>query len=167
MPRNGTTRVYIPTTLPDLARAHAAGELGGPGAAAHAVTPRIREWYVAGDLDELEYASLLEAAEASLRLLAVVRDVPRRRVVVAADVPESCVTAAGPFRSSVELSGVVPLDAVVSVHLDEPGAVPAVTAAIEAVPAADAGDEDAQFLLDEVEAHDLLWYDVSEIPHLG
>ena len=32
-----------------------------------------------------------------------------------------------------------------------------------AIEAADAGDDDAQFLLDEVEACDLLWFDVTEI----
>ncbi|NLT56498.1 MAG: hypothetical protein GXX79_18435 [Actinomycetales bacterium] len=167
MPTSGRTRVYVPTTLPDLAVAHAAGELGSPGTAAHAVTATVREWYVTGDLEELEYSALLEAAEASLRLLAASPDAPRRRVVVAADVPDDVITPGGTFRSSVRLSRPLPMAAVVSAHVDEPDAVPVVMAAVEVIDAADAGDEDARFALDEVEACDLLWYDVTEIGHLG
>ena len=70
-------------------------------------------------------------------------------------------------RSRVQVTGSVPLNAVASVHIDEPEAQPAVVAAVEALPAADAGDDDALFALDEAQARDLLWYDVSEIPHLG
>jgi hypothetical protein len=34
------------------------------------------------------------------------------------------------------------------------------------VVAADAGDDDARFLVDEAEACDLLWYDVTELGEL-
>jgi hypothetical protein len=54
----------------------------------------------------------------------------------------------------------------VSVHLDEGAAEPVVRAALSAIEAADDGEDDAQFLLDEVEACDLLWFDVTEIPDL-
>jgi hypothetical protein len=145
-------RVYLPVTLPELAAAHASGAFPD-GTPAHAVTPTMREWYVEGDLEELEYAALTEAAEASLRRIAALDGVVRRRVVVAADVPDEAVRPAPDeiFRSAVRLSGPVPLDAVASVHVDEP----------------EAGDDDAQFLLDEAEATELLWYDVSEIPDLA
>jgi hypothetical protein len=159
-------RVYLPTTLAGLAAASAAGAFEGP-LDGHAVTGAVREWYVSGDLEELEYAAFTEAAEASLRLLAG-SDGPRRRVVVAADVRDADVRArAGDrYRSAVSVASAVPLRTVASVHVDEDAAQDVVTAAVAALPAADAGDDDARFALDEAEATELLWYDVSEIPDL-
>ncbi|MGW3400786.1 DUF6912 family protein, partial [Streptomyces zhihengii] len=81
-------RVYVPLTLPGLAAAHQAGELGPGPLTAYAVTPGLREWYVSDDIEELEYAALSRAAAASLRLLAGAVGAPRRRVVVAVDVPD-------------------------------------------------------------------------------
>lgn len=158
-------RVYLPTTLAELAAAHACGEFGS--GTAHGVTAAVREWYVAGDEEELEFAALLDAARSSLRLIAADGGCPRRRVVVAADVPDAAVRPCpGSGRSAVTVREVISLSVVASVHVDEPEAVAAVTAAVAALPAADAGDDDARFLLDEAEACDLLWYDVTEIPHL-
>src|ERR687885_2239931 len=101
-------RVYLPTTLARLARAHAAGRFEGP-LEAHAVTGAVREWYTSGDLEELEYAAFTEAAEASLRLLAG-EGGPHRRVVVAADVPDAEVRprADDLYRSAVVLASAVP-----------------------------------------------------------
>jgi hypothetical protein len=160
-------RVYLPITLPGLAAVHASGLLAGPRPA-HAVTAAVREWYVDGDLEELEYAALTEAAEASLRMLAADPDAPRRRVVVAADVAESDVSDMDDerFRSAVRLGGDVAVGAIASVHVDEIGAEKVVAEAIIALTAADAGDDDALFALDEAEAIELLWFDVSEIGDL-
>jgi len=123
------TRVYVPTTLAGLARAQEHGTLetavGSDGAAgsvsvaAHAVTGAVREWYVEGNLEELEYSALIDAAEASLRLLALEPQIPRRRVVVAVDVPDDLVSPGGEHRSSVRIAGPVALSTVVSVHVDE------------------------------------------------
>ena len=159
-------RVYLPTTLARLAGAHAAGRFEGP-LEAHAVTGAVREWYVSGDLEELEYAAFTEAAEASLRLLAS-GDAGHRRVVVAADVPDAGVRPrpGEPYRSAVTVASALPLRDVASVHVDEEGAQEVVAEAVRALPAADAGDDDARFALDEAEATELLWYDVTEIPDL-
>ena len=157
-------RVYLPTTTAGLAAAVRTGSF--PASAGHAVTPAIREWYAAGDTEELEYAALTEAAEASLRLIAAEPAGVRRRVVLATDLPERLVSPGGPFRSSVSVAGPLAMEAVASVHMDEPEAEETVAAAASALPAADAGDEDARFLLDEAEARELLWYDASELPHL-
>ena len=159
-------RVYLPSTLARLAGAQAAGRLEGP-LDAHAVTGAVREWYVSGDLEELEYAAFTEAAEASLRLLAG-EDGPRRRVVVAADVPDGAVRArpSDLYRSAVTVASAVPLRDVASVHVDEAEAQDVVAQAVRSLPAADAGDDDARFALDEAEATELLWYDVTEIPDL-
>jgi hypothetical protein len=160
-------RVYLPTTLDGLAVAYAAGAFTPVPLAAHAVTPAMREWYVSGDLEELEYAALIEAAEASLRSLNV-GGPSCRRVVVAADVPDAAVRPRSEelFRSAVTVTVPVPLEDVASVHVDELEAANVVAAAARALPAADAGDDDARFALDEAEATELLWYDVTEIPDL-
>ena len=159
-------RVYLPTTLAGLAGAHVAGRFEGP-LEAHAVTGAVREWYSSGDLEELEYAAFTEAAEASLRLLAG-EGGPHRRVVVAADVPDAVVRQRPDevYRSAVTVASTVPLRDVVSVHVDEAEAQDVVAAAVKSLPAADAGDDDARFALDEAEATELLWYDVTEIPDL-
>ncbi|NDZ86897.1 hypothetical protein G3I23_15230, partial [Streptomyces sp. SID10115] len=86
-------RVYVPLTLPRLAEAHEAGELGPGPLVAYAVTPALREWYVSDDIEELEYAALNRAAAASLRLIAGDPGAARRRVVVAADVPDGAAVA--------------------------------------------------------------------------
>ena len=159
-------RVYLPSTLARLAGAQSAARFEGP-LDAHAVTGAVREWYVSGDLEELEYAAFTEAAEASLRLVAG-EGGPHRRVVVAADVPDADVRprSGGPYRSAVSVPSAVPLRDVVSVHVDEDGAQDLVAEAVRVLPAADAGDDDARFALDEAEATELLWYDVTEIPDL-
>jgi hypothetical protein len=160
-------RVYLPTTLAGLAEAHASGVLSGPRPA-HAVTAAVREWYVEGDQEEFEYVALVEATERSLRELALDPDLPRRRVVVAADVADSDVQDVDDprFRSAVILTADVPVATVASVHVDEESAEKTVAEAIIALPDADGGDDDARFALDEAEATELLWYDVSELGDL-
>ena len=166
------TRVYVPTTLTGLARAQKQGSLDdaedptGPRLLAHAVTGAVREWYLEGNLEELEYSALIDAAESSLRLLALQPDEPRRRVVVAIDVPEELVSPGGADRSSVQITGPVELSRVVSVHIDEVDSQAIIAAAVDALAAAADGDDDARFQLDEAEACDLLWYDISEIDDL-
>src|SRR3954464_5582915 len=83
-------RVYVPATWPMLRRLVRTGRLEPIGGTAFALTPALRESYLAGDEEELEYAAMSEAARASLRLLAVEFGLgedgtPARRVVVAAD----------------------------------------------------------------------------------
>lgn len=165
-------RVYIPTTLAGLAEAYKAGELGPAPLDAFAVTPGLREWYVSDDIEELEYAALTRAAQASLRMLAVRPEVPRRRVVVAVDVAEGGVRH-DPDRSldpaalgEVRLTATVRLAEAAAVHVDADDAEGDVRAAAEAVGAVDAGDGDAQFTVDGAEDHELLWYATQEIPHL-
>jgi hypothetical protein len=60
----------------------------------------------------------------------------------------------------------VPLSVIASVHVDEEAAAAVVAQAVEALPGADRGEDDARFVLDEAEATELLWYDVSEIGDL-
>ncbi|MFF4700824.1 DUF6912 family protein [Streptomyces chattanoogensis] len=165
-------RVYVPLTLSGLAEAHKSGELGPGPLDAYAVTPALREWYVSDDIEELEYAALNRAAQASLRRIAGNPQAPRRRVVVAVDVPEGAAVA-DPDRGldesalgEVRLAGPVPLTKAAAVHVDADDAEADVAAAAAALGAADQGDDDAQFTVDGAEDHDLMWFGVQEIPHL-
>lgn len=167
----GGMRVYLPSTLPELARALADGEITVHRA--YAVTPALREWYADGDTEELEYAAMLAAARASLRMLAGDLDAPCRRVVLAAEVPDGAVAYEGGYenlgesdRAEVRLRDVVPLKKVVSAHVDDPAAAPDVQAAARALGAADQGDLDAQFTVDGAEGHELMWYATQELSDL-
>jgi hypothetical protein len=164
-------RVYLPSTLTLLAGVHAAREIAPAPLAAHAVTPALREWYAGGDQEELEYAAMSAAARASLRQLAADPSVPRRRVVLAAEVPDDQVSwARGDIalgngdRALVQIAAPVPWKRIASGHVDDPDAAPDVAAAAQAL--ADAGDEDARFTVDGAEGHELLWYATQELVHL-
>ncbi|SEC95354.1 MULTISPECIES: DUF6912 family protein [Streptomyces] len=165
-------RVYVPLTLPGLAEAHRTGELGAGPFLAYAVTPALREWYLSDDIEELEYAALGRAALASLRLLAADADAPRRRVVVAVDVADGAATV-DPDRGldpaalgEVTVKVTVPLAKAAAVHVDADDAEQDVTAAARALAAADGGDDDAQFVVDGADDHELLWFATQEIPNL-
>jgi hypothetical protein len=162
-------RVFLPATMPALAELLRAGEIGSAPQRGFAVTPALRESYASGDLEELEYVALTRAARASLRLLAADPAAPPRRVVLAADVPDEHVGVNGSFSEPtvVEVLSPVPLAWVVSGHVDDQLAVGDVRQAVAALPAADAGDEDARFTVDSAEGHDLLWYATQELPYLA
>jgi hypothetical protein len=131
---------------------------------AFAVTPGLREWYVDDDLEELEYAASREAARASLRLLAADPAAAPRRVVVAAEVPDSAVTVRDDLdRGVVRLAGPVPLRVVAAVHIDDADAEEAVQAATAVIDAADLGDADAEATVDDAEGFELAWYATQEL----
>jgi hypothetical protein len=135
----------------------------------YAVTPALREAYASGDEEELEYAALTEAARASLRLLAEDPAVPQRRVVLAAEIPADQVK---PDTRDKEPARVLVKDAVdlarlASAHVDDRAAEDDVRQAGQALAAADAGDEDAQFAVDGAEGHELAWYATQELPFLA
>jgi hypothetical protein len=165
-------RVYVPLTLPGLAEAYKTGGLGEGPFVAYAVTPALREWYLSDDIEELEYAALNRAALASLRQLAGEPGAPRRRVVVAVDVADRDAVA-DPDRGldpsalgEVRVAGPVPLSKAAAVHVDADEAETDVSDAVDALGAADHGDDDAQFAVDGAGDHELLWYATQEIPHL-
>jgi hypothetical protein len=161
-------RVYVPSTILALADALAKGEVGEAPLPAFAVTPALREAYASGDDEELEYVAMLTAARQSLRLLAGDLDSPRRRVVLAVDVPEREVSwhAYDDEPSAVVISTSIPLSAVVSGHVDAPEASDDVAAAADAIGASDAGDEDAAFTVDSAEGHELAWYATQELQYI-
>jgi hypothetical protein len=162
-------RVYLPATLPGLAGLLRKAEIGPAPLRAFAVTPALREWYASGDLEELEYVAMTQAARASLRLLAADPDAPRRRVVLAADVPDERIGFNGGFSEPtvIEIAEPVPLALVVAGHIDDMLAVKDIANAVAALPAADSGDDDARFVVDGAEGHELLWYATQELPYLA
>ena len=164
-------RVFLPSTLPALAEVLRAGQVGSdPGPQpGYAVTPALREAYASGDEEELEYAALTEAARASLRMLANDEAAPPRRVVLATDLPaeEVKLDAHDHEPARVLVSAAVPLARLASAHVDDAEAGPDVRAAVDALEAADAGDEDARFAVDGAEGHELGWYATQELSYLA
>ena len=162
-------RVYLSATTNVLRTLVEEGRVTGP-LTAFAVTPGLRDFYALSDAgadeEELEYAALLAAARASLRLIDVDPSAARRRVVLAADVPDSAVTEVedpDADRGAVRISGDVALAAVASAHVDGAEAEDDVRAAVGIVLEADLGSEDAQFVVDQAEGHELAWYATQEI----
>ncbi|QNG35963.1 hypothetical protein F1C76_04615 [Geodermatophilaceae bacterium NBWT11] len=159
-------RVYLPATTNLLRQLLDEGRLAGPHTV-FAVTPELRGFYdLDADDEELEYAALLGAARASLRLVDVDPGSHRRRVVLAADVPDAAVTPLGDpdtdrgaARAEVELT----LAEIASAHIDVADAEDDVRRAVGVVLEADLGSEDAQFVVDQAEGHELAWYATQEI----
>jgi hypothetical protein len=161
-------RVFLPSTLPALAQALRAGQVGPGPVPGFAVTPALREAYASGDEEELEYTALTEAARASLRLLSADPAVPPRRVVLAAEIPADQVKldARDKEPGRVLIGEAVPLARLASAHVDDVEAGADVRAAADALPAADVGDEDAKFAVDGAEGYELGWYATQELPYL-
>lgn len=162
-------RVYLPATTSVLRTLVDEGRLTGPHTA-FAVTPQLREFYERSDprtdVEELEYAALLAAARASLRLLDVDPLAARRRVVLAADIADGEVTPMDDphvERGAVRVSADVRMQDVASAHLDGSEAEDDVRAAVNVVLEADLGSEDAQFVVDQAEGHELAWYATQEL----
>ena len=157
-------RVYLPATTTVLRTLVDEGTLPGRHTA-FAVTPELRHFYEVSDAgadeEELEYAALLAAARASLRLVDIDPTAARRRVVVAADVPDTAVHAIDDpdtDRGAVRVEADVEVSMVASAHIDGADAEDDVRAAVNVVLEADMGSEDAQFVVDQAEGHELAWY---------
>ncbi|GEN78323.1 DUF6912 family protein [Actinotalea fermentans] len=146
-------RIYVPSTLAELDPSR-----GLQPRLVHAVTSALRAALPDEDEEGLEYAAQLLAADDSLDRLEGT-DAPRRRVVVAVDVPEAVVEAVDdPHAPSVvRLTIPVGWDDVACAHVDEAAAEADVVAAL-------AGDDDA---VERLAERDLLWYDSSELDRLA
>lgn len=165
-------RVYLPATTTVLQRLVQDGQLTGPHTA-FAVTDAVRRFYAVSDAgadsEELEYAALLAAARASLRLLDVDPLAARRRAVLAADVADDAVAPMDDPHveaGAVRITADIRLADVASAHLDEEAAEEDVRAAVAVVLEADLGSDDAQFVVDQAEGHELAWYATQEIGSL-
>ncbi|MFC7327566.1 DUF6912 family protein [Marinactinospora rubrisoli] len=148
-------RIYLPSTLPALAAALAEGRFEPAPLSGYGVTPALRA-RLGDDEEELEYEAMRAAADASLRLLAADPAAPRRRVVIAAEVPETAVDPATESGEPAALTvhGAVPLKRVASAHVDDEAAMTDVATAVT---------EDDPARADE---HELLWYATQEFRYL-
>lgn len=158
-----STRVYVPSTTGRLRELLVSGGLGPAPLLAHAVTDELRDALREVGEEEWEYDALMSAAQDSLGLIGE-GDRPLRVVVVAE--AESVTPQEEGEESLVEVDAVVPLAKVVAVHMDSADAADAVAGARDAWPAAQAGDADAQELLDACLDHELGWYATQEIGSL-
>lgn len=156
----GRVRVFLPSTLPRLARAVAEGKLEPAGGTGYAVTPALLDLHGAdGDPEELEFLAAESAAAAALRLLAAdLRTRPdlgtdpdlhrlARRLVVGVDTDDTDTDADAAETGAadrepdlVRLHGSVPLSAVAALLVD-PASMAAVVAA--ALPAAGSEADDS------------------------
>jgi hypothetical protein len=160
-------RVYLPATTTTLQDLLDAGAVGPAPLTAFAVTPELREWYVDDDEESLEYAAMVEAARGSLRLIDADANAARRRVVLAADVPDGSAMVRDDLdRGVVQVADVVPLTAVASVHVDDADAEATIAEAAESIIAADLGDPGSQEKVDDAEGYELAWYATQEIAAL-
>jgi Family of unknown function (DUF6912) len=161
-------RVYLPATLALLPGLRDEPYELPEGVHAHAVTPALREWYAEGDEEELEYVAFTRAAQEALTLLHHDPKAPRRRVVLAVDLPVAATVRADDQlgSSAVRLRMAIALRDIAAVHVDDQAAEAEVSAAADAIAAAASGDADAQFTVDGAEDHELLWYDPSELDDL-
>ncbi|WP_431967994.1 DUF6912 family protein [Nocardia sp. bgisy134] len=177
-------RVYVPATVPMLRALVEEREIFPIGATAFAVTPALREAYASGDDEELAEVAMLEAARASLRLLAaereaIVEDIEDgepvaarpsggpvyRRAVIAADVTGAKLRP-DLDDAVVKLAGPIGYARIASIHVDLAEAEPEVAKAVDVIDAADLGDADAEFVLGDAEDHQLAWYAAQELPFL-
>jgi hypothetical protein len=158
-------RVYLPATIGMLRKLVSEGKLQPVGATGFALTPALRESYVSGSTEELEYAALADAARASLRLLADDEKELPRRVVISVDI-DSATARSDLDAAVVKVAGPIVLDDVAAVHVDAEEAEGAVQAAAAVIDAADLGDPDAEFALGDAEDHELAWYAPQELPFL-
>jgi hypothetical protein len=160
-------RVYVPATSSSLETLSGQGSLGPAPVTAFAVTPGLREWYVDDDIEELEYAASSEAARASLRLLSIDPSAARRRVVVAADVPDNSVEVRDDLdRGVVRIEVALPLAWCASIHADDSDAEGAVERAVAQIDAADLGDQSAEEIVSDADGFELCWYATQEVPAL-
>ncbi|HLM04219.1 MAG TPA: hypothetical protein VK402_03395 [Blastococcus sp.] len=161
--------MYLPATTTVLRTLVEDRVLPGPHTV-FAVTPELRRFYEVSDAEadqeELEYAALLAAARASLRLIDIDPGAARRRVVVAADVPDTAVTPLDDpdtDRGAARAESDIRVTDVASAHIDGADAEDDVRAAVGVVLEADLGSDDAQFVVDQAEGHELAWYATQEI----
>ncbi|MEJ5919233.1 MULTISPECIES: DUF6912 family protein [unclassified Corynebacterium] len=159
-------RVYIPATFGMLQTLLDEGELRAAHGWAFAVTPALQEFYAEGDEDELADIAFTDAARTSLRLLSEYSgQFELRRVVVSADIKDDAELELTPDMGEdvVKLGSAIPADAIAAVHVDVASTEELTRAAIEAVDAADLGDEDAELAVGDCLEVPLAWYDSSEI----
>lgn len=165
-------RVYLPATHSMLATFAKEQTMPIRSGVGFALTIGVREFYdQGGDDEELGYMAFLDAARASLRLLATEDEsgeeetFPNRRVVVSADIPDANLTddpESGESVVRVEPAQIT-IDQLRAIHVDDEDAEAATKKAKECIDAADLGDEAAELVLGDCEDNLMSWYDSKEL----
>ncbi len=163
-------RVYLPATFAMLADLNETGVVHARSGWGFALTPALSEFYTSGDEEEIAYAAFLDASAASLRLLGIGDEetFPYRRVVLSVDLPDTSVTLMPDMGESVVRldPAQVAVDDVAAIHIDIEESEEATRAAIEAIDAADLGDEDAELAVGDALDNFMAFYDRTELPFL-
>ncbi|GAB2500095.1 hypothetical protein CATRI_03020 [Corynebacterium atrinae] len=163
-------RVYLPATFGMLAGLNETGTLTARSGWGFAVTPALVEFYTAGDEEEIAHAAFLDAAEASLRLLAIGDEetFPNRRVVLSVDIDDSVVEMQPDLGESIVklLPPQVTVDDLAAIHIDIEESEDATRAAIDAIDASDLGDVDAELVVGDAQDNFMAFYDPTELPFL-
>lgn len=159
-------RVYIPATFSMLKSLDSNGVIHARNGWGFAATPELTEFFTSGDQEEIEAIAFDDAALASIRLLAIggEEQFPHRRVVVSVDAEVQPQPEMG--ESVVKLAGPVELKDVAAIHVDVKEAEEATAKAIEAIDAADLGDEDAELTVGDAQDNYMAFYDPSELAFL-
>ncbi len=163
-------RVYIPATFSMLGTLNDSGVMPVRAGWGFALTPALQDFYTSGDEEEISFSAFQDAAEASLRLLAIGDETqfPHRRVVVSADVPEECISVQ-PQQGAAVLKLTPPQitkDQLAAIHIDSEHSESATAAAIEVIDMADMGDEAAELTVGDALDNYLAFYDPTELPFL-
>ncbi|MDH2455505.1 hypothetical protein QDW14_03305 [Corynebacterium bovis] len=162
--------VYVPATFDMLGVLAGEGTMPVRSGVGFALTPALREFYTSGDEEEIGYQAFLDAARASLRLLAIEDEerFPARRVVLSVDVDDDKLTLAPEDGEAVVRldPATVTTAQLAAVHVDDADAEPATRAAVEVIDRADLGDGDAEIMLGDCEDNLMSWYDAKELAFL-
>lgn len=159
-------RIYLPATFSLLKKCAEDGEFPAQGDWAFALTDAFRDFFDSGDEEEIELIAFDSAAEASLRLLAAGdSELPHRRVVISADVPEAhCTPDPEMGEPVVKLDpAVINVRDFAAIHMDVAAAEEATAKAIELIDAADLGDEDAELAVGDAQDNLMAYYDADEL----
>ena len=154
-------RIYLPATFDLTSQWLSAGQI--PAVDGFAVTESLRDWYEQGDQEEFEYAATDLAARYSLEQIAQHQDATPRRVVLVLEVKPDSVIQIPDLKGGIRLSNPIEWSLVEAAMIDGDEAVADVKSAISLYAKAIAGDGEANFVVSQVEGHELLWFDSSEI----
>lgn len=157
------TRVFVPSSWSGLRAIVTADGIGPAPFFAHAVTDGVREAYPEGGDEEWDYAALTAAARTSLGLLG--EGDPARRVVVAVDA-DTVQATEDPDPTVVEVGEVIPFRRIAAVLVDSADVQAQVAGAAARWADAEAGDPDAESVVDRCLDLDLAWYVAQEIGDL-
>ena len=163
-------RVYIPATFAMLEELVREGSVAARNGWGFAVTPALTEFFTSGDEDEIAYSAFQDASMSSLRLLAIGDEerFPHRRVVISIDVPKESVELQPELGDAVvKLSpAIFRTEDVAAIHVDIEESEEATAKAVEAIDAADLGDEDAELTVGDALDNFMAYYAPCELSFL-